>query len=303
MKNKSSPLATKRTQPCSKENYFLVSLSESAWAHLKDFFENLPTQREIMDFHYPDDSDPIDVYWAGALFNTKDLIYNSMMAKYINWYAFYSSGRNLRIILPQDLERDERQCLDKNPWDIRIADYVAVVSSGLGLVNFEESGEQDMGTVAEGEAMTSLFKRKIQLRTSFLQSGDVPGELGASWNLMCMYDSEDSALSIDALRLYQEVYQSTADILERAHRMLYVTASLVVDEFERLINLPSPSIKGGIVAYYENFLRNKGKALYEQICPEGDTRVLRNIVKKHIRHGLYNPADYEFDDLDLNGHA
>ena len=78
---------------------------------------------------------PYTIYFAGHLFDHKDLAGNALLGAQINQV----SGGRYRCILPQDLEQR-----DIEPMGIRDQDLKAVMECDLALFNFDGS-ELDSG--------------------------------------------------------------------------------------------------------------------------------------------------------------
>ena len=97
-------------------------------------------------------SDKNSVYFAGDIFNHKDLIGNYLLAEAIEKE---SSGRYF-CILPQHLEQSTNRSID-----IRNNDLSKIVSADLILVNFDGT-ELDSGTVIE-----FLFAKALDIPANF----------------------------------------------------------------------------------------------------------------------------------------
>ncbi|HAE34107.1 MAG TPA: hypothetical protein DCF86_09670, partial [Dehalococcoidia bacterium] len=102
------------------------------------------------------------IYFAGALFDHKELIGNAILASYINEI---SDGK-YRCILPQDLEQSTNRAVD-----IRNQDLSYVLACDLAIFNFD-GAELDSGTVVEFLYAKTLDIPSVIIRSDFRGSGD-----------------------------------------------------------------------------------------------------------------------------------
>jgi len=167
------------------------------------------------------------VYFAGDLFNHKDLTGNLLLAEAI---GRESSGRYV-CVLPQHLEQSTRRSID-----IRNNDLSKIVNADLILVNFDGT-ELDSGTVIEFLFAKALDVPAVILRSDFRSAGDQ--ERGDPWNLMCSGYPRTGKLTLNAMAWYQEALGKgggTAAVLER----LYIKLSkAIITEFDNVYNEPS----------------------------------------------------------------
>ena len=162
------------------------------------------------------------VYFAGDLFNHKDLTGNLLLAEAI---ARESSGRYV-CVLPQHLEQSTSRSID-----IRNNDLSKIVSADLILVNFDGT-ELDSGTVIEFLFAKALDVPAVILRSDFRSSGDQ--ERGDPWNLMCSGYPRTGKLTLNAMTWYQEAWGKgggTAAVLERLYCKLSKT---IIKEFDNV---------------------------------------------------------------------
>ncbi|MBO7619690.1 MAG: nucleoside 2-deoxyribosyltransferase, partial [Victivallales bacterium] len=113
------------------------------------------------------------IYWAGALFNHKELIGNMMVAKAVE---NVSDGRYI-VKLPQDFQTSP----SATAVDIRNADLTELLQCDALVANFD-GADLDSGTVVEFCVAKALDMPTVLLRTDFRNSGDADG---IPWNLMC----------------------------------------------------------------------------------------------------------------------
>ena len=167
------------------------------------------------------------VYFAGDLFNHKDLIGNLLLAEAIE----RESSWCYVCVLPQHLEQSTSRSIE-----IRNNDLSKIVSSDLILVNFDGT-ELDSGTVIEFLFAKALDVPAVILRSDFRSAGDQ--ERGDPWNLMCSGYPRTGKLTLNAMAWYQEAWGKgggTAAVLERFYSKL---SKAIITEFDKVYNEPS----------------------------------------------------------------
>ena len=167
------------------------------------------------------------VYFAGDLFNHKDLTGNLLLAEAIE----RESSRRYVCVLPQHLEQSTSRSID-----IRNNDLSKIVSADLILVNFDGT-ELDSGTVIEFLFAKALDVPAVILRSDFRSAGDQ--ERGDPWNLMCSGYPRTGKLTLNAMAWYQEAWGKgggTATVLERLYSKL---SKAIITEFDNVYNEPS----------------------------------------------------------------
>lgn len=118
--------------------------------------------------------EPKQAYWAGDLFDLKDLIGNRMLAD-----AFErETGGRWKAVLPQELESNGDRA-----DAIRDDDLEALFSSDALIANFD-GPDLDSGTVVEFCFAKFLGLPAVLLRTDFRNAND-PATCPDPWNLMC----------------------------------------------------------------------------------------------------------------------
>src|SRR5210317_1787985 len=114
------------------------------------------------------------IYFAGSLFNHKDLTGNALLAEHIE----KASGSKYLCCLPQNVEQHQTSALD-----IRNQDIVKLIECDLGLFNFDGT-ELDAGVVVEFMLAKFLDIPTVIMRSDFRTCGE--GEIGGeNWNFMC----------------------------------------------------------------------------------------------------------------------
>ena len=150
------------------------------------------------------DNSQFVIYWAGALFNHKELLGNQILANSVKnlsngWY-------DLR--LPQDFQTEP----SAKAVDIRNADLAELTHCDMVVANFD-GAELDSGTVVEFCIAKALDMPTVLLRTDFRNVGDADG---IPWNLMCAGWPRTEILWINSLADYQRHAVTTANDLQSA---------------------------------------------------------------------------------------
>ena len=209
------------------------------------------------------------VYFAGDLFNHKDLTGNLLLAEAIERE---SSGRYV-CVLPQHLEQSTSRSID-----IRNNDLSKIVNSDLILVNFDGT-ELDSGTVIEFLFAKALDVPAVILRSDFRSAGDQ--ERGDPWNLMCSGYPRTGNLTLNAMSWYQEAWGKgggTTAVLERFYRKL---SKAIITEFDNVYNEPSLIDSQQMLRnVYEWGLRFPGSG-FSDLFTEQELKSLLN--KKHLK--------------------
>lgn len=131
------------------------------------------------------------VYFAGELFNAKDLVGNRLLAAELEKQ---SEGR-YAFILPQDIEVG-----DPRSKPIRDADLRAVLEADVALFHFD-GPELDSGTVTEYLTAKFADRPAVLVRTDLRRAGDSEED---PWNLMLGHWPRTRQVVAPALPLYAE---------------------------------------------------------------------------------------------------
>ncbi|MEE8305330.1 MAG: nucleoside 2-deoxyribosyltransferase [Candidatus Tectomicrobia bacterium] len=172
------------------------------------------------------------VYFAGALFNHKDLMGNAQLASSIERT---SEGR-YACILPQDLEQTTRRAVD-----IRNQDLKQVMTCDFALFNFDGT-ELDSGTVVEFMFAKFLDIPSVILRSDFRTSGD-QGKDGDDWNLMCSFYPRTRIVQVNAMAWYQQARGEGGTLAEVSQRF-YSRIALIITENLDAVRQEAPLPKG-----------------------------------------------------------
>ena len=167
------------------------------------------------------------IYFAGPLFDHKDLIGNAILSTYIDKV---SEGK-YRCIAPQNLE----QATDKLV-DIRNQDLSYVLACDLAIFNFDGT-ELSSGTVVEFLYAKLLDVPSVVIRSDFRGGGDQDRE-GDRWNLMASFYPRTRKLEFNSMEWYQREKKAFSDgngVFEVADSLYRKIASLVIAELNAVI--------------------------------------------------------------------
>lgn len=182
------------------------------------------------------------IYWAGALFNHKELLGNQILA---NSVKNLSNGR-YDVRLPQDFQTKP----SAKAVDIRNADLTELIHCDMVVANFD-GAELDSGTVVEFCIAKALDMPTVLLRTDFRNVGDSDG---IPWNLMCAGWPQTEILWINSLADYQRhgiedfhnaLARKIIQSLDKARATApWLSAEIALEHFRRTIQ----SVGGGLNA-------------------------------------------------------
>ena len=208
-------------------------------------------------------SDTYSIYFAGDLFNHKDLIGNLLLSEAIEKE---SSGRYLCVV-PQHLEQSTNRSID-----IRNSDLSEIIKADLILLNFDGT-ELDSGTVVEFLFAKALDIPAVILRSDFRAAGDQ--ERGDPWNLMCSGYPRTRKVSLNAMSWYQDAWNKgggTSAILERFYGKL---AKMINAELALVLKEPSLFDNEQMLSHvYEWALRFPGNGFTDLFSKEELTNLL-----------------------------
>ena len=218
------------------------------------------------------------VYFAGDLFNHKDLAGNALLASQIHEQ---SAGR-YRCILPQDLEQR-----GVGPMEVRDQDLKAVMECDLAIFNFDGS-ELDSGTVVEYMYAKLLDIPAVILRTDFRHAGDQRPEADP-WNLMVSFYPRTRIAKFDGMAWYQQSLAQGGDaaaVSVRYHRRIASEVVRMLDE----VRGQAPVLAGGresAAAVYRWALQFAGGGLVKSMERDGPLdEVIERVVARKFDLGL-----------------
>ena len=170
------------------------------------------------------------IYFAGALFDHKEVIGNAILVSYINEL---SDGK-YRCILPQDLEQATNRAVD-----IRNQDLSYVMACDLAIFNFD-GADLDSGTVVEFLYAKALDIPSVIIRSDFRGHGDQSYE-GDKWNLMASFYPRTRKLEFNAMEWYQGELKTLSKgqkVFDTADRLYRKIAKSVINELDVVIQEP-----------------------------------------------------------------
>jgi nucleoside 2-deoxyribosyltransferase len=214
------------------------------------------------------------IYFAGALFNHKDLIGNALLAAYIEQC---SQGQYV-CVLPQNLEQTTTRAVD-----IRNQDLWQVMTCDLALFNFDGT-ELDSGTVVEFMFAKFLDIPAVLLRSDFRASGD-QGKDGDAWNLMCSFYPRTKIVQYNAMAWYQQAQRegsSLDDITQRLYRRI---AAVVIESLDAVRHEPPlpKGVRSDVERLYQWALRFPGSS-FDGYGAEPSR--IETLVAEKLRKGL-----------------
>ncbi len=219
-------------------------------------------------------SDALSIYFAGDLFDHKDLIGNALLASYIE----RESSDQYTCILPQDLEQSSNR-----KEHIRNQDLKMVMEADLGLFNFD-GPDLDSGTVVEFIVAKQLDIPTVILRSDFRSAGDQDAG-GDSWNLMCSFYPRNEVISLNGMEWYQNARGDNRPVLDTIDTLYTKLAARIIDGFEVARATPSLATDPKLIEnLYQWAIRFPGAGLEEFI---GNENWVADIIEKKKRKGLF----------------
>ena len=217
------------------------------------------------------DNSPFIIYWAGALFNHKELLGNQILA---NSVKNLSNGQ-YDVRLPQDFQTEP----SANAVDIRNADLAELTHCDMVVANFD-GAELDSGTVVEFCIAKALDMPTVLLRTDFRNVGDADG---IPWNLMCAGWPRTEILWINSLADYQRHAVTTANDLQSAMGNWYnALARRIIQSLDKA-RATTPWLSADIaLEHFHRTIQSVGGGLGAILTDE----TLSAIVKQKRQKGL-----------------
>ena len=172
------------------------------------------------------------VYFAGSLFNHKDLTGNALLAEYIE----RCSDRKYKCFLPQNEEQHQTTALA-----IRNQDILKLIECDLGLFNFDGT-ELDAGVVVEFMIAKFLDIPAVILRSDFRTCGEK--EIGGQdWNFMCSFYPRTLVVKFNAIQSYQEAIEKNQALNDAVNLYYSEIAQLVIDNLDS-VRTEQPLLRG-----------------------------------------------------------
>ena len=226
-----------------------------------EYYQNLMTQ-------------PLKIYFAGDLFDSKDLGGNLLLA---NAIEEVSDGR-YQIFLPQN---GECEITERTSKSIRDADFELLLKSDLLIANFD-GPDLDSGTVVEFCFAKMVDMPSLLLRTDFRDSGDHTLPDGDPWNLMCSHFPRTAVLHLNAMTIYHECKNS--DIALMLKNFYHRIAAEIVARLDQVVTLPSWLKAEKLSAQYDLAIASIGGTVGELLTAD----IRNETVRRKIRSGLFD---------------
>lgn len=210
----------------------------------------------------------ISIYWAGGLFDHKELLGNLLLSSSV---AEISCGR-YKPILPQNGEYET----SRDIISIRNADLLALLNCDVILANFDGT-ELDSGTVVEFCFAKALDIPAVLLRTDFRNCGD---STEAPWNLMCSGWQRTETLWINSMDKYHEHKNhshSHGELLNNCHREM---AGQIINSLDAARTQAPWLDYAHAFEHYRRIIKSAGNGLEEMLPDETLKEILAG---KHER--------------------
>ena len=208
---------------------------------------------------------PLKIYFAGGLFDAKELGGNLLLARSIEKY---SDGRYL-IMLPQD---GESEVNNRNAVTIRDADFELLFNCDLILANFDGT-DLDSGTVVEFCFAKMVDMPAVLLRSDFRSGGDETLSDNVPWNLMCSNYPRTRVLHLNAMTFYHRALadsKGSDSLLDLFYRSL---ALELIRELDTVTAEPAWLPEDELFSQYQRTVQSIGGSLPERL-PEEKLRLL-----------------------------
>lgn len=198
-------------------------------------------------------------YFAGALFNHKELVGNRLLMDAVK---DCSGGRWLANFPQESSENQFRP----SPLQIRDHDLALVLEADAALIHFDGS-ELDSGTVAEFMVARFLDLPCVLFRSDFRSAGDQNAD-DAPWNLMLSGYPRTKVVRYNAMAQYQAYFRehSTQDALKLYYSEM---GQLIANAMEEVYSSePVLKTKEERRHAFESMIRLCGGSLAELFPPE-----------------------------------
>lgn len=205
------------------------------------------------------------IYFAGGLFDHKELAGNMLLAKKIEQL---SAGR-YQVLLPQDFESAQTDATS-----VRNNDYKLLMACDLIVANFD-GVELDSGTVAEFCCAKMLDLPAVLFRTDFRNGVERPGAV-VPWNLMISAYPRTVNLIINGM---DELVRHDRD-LEKYHSSI---AERIIAAMDEVVAMQSLLLKEDLLAHYKRTLQLLGCGMSGLFTDEE----LQALIAEKVQNGIY----------------
>ena len=166
-------------------------------------------------------TDKYQIYFAGDLFNHKDLVGNTLVTDFLE---SVSEGKYV-CELPQDINE-----AGSSPEQIRNTNLLKLMECDMALFNFD-GNELDSGSVVEFIFAKFVDIPSLIVRSDFRSSGD-QGESGDDWNLMCSFYPRTRIIKFNAMDWYHEAKANSQSPHEMIDLLYNRIANLLIKELD-----------------------------------------------------------------------
>lgn len=205
------------------------------------------------------------IYFAGGLFDHKELAGNMLLAKKIEQL---SAGR-YQVMLPQDFESAQTDATS-----VRNNDYKLLMACDLIVANFD-GVELDSGTVAEFCCAKMLDLPAVLFRTDFRNGVERPGAV-VPWNLMISAYPRTVNLIINGM---DELVRHDRD-LEKYHSSI---AERIIAAMDEVVAMQSLLPKEDLLSHYKRTLQLLGGGMSGLFTDEE----LQTLIAEKVQNGIY----------------
>jgi hypothetical protein len=214
------------------------------------------------------------IYFAGSLFNHKDLTGNAFLAEYIEKCSDYK----YKCCLPQNVEQHQTAALD-----IRNQDILKLIECDLGLFNFDGT-ELDAGVVVEFMIAKFLDIPAVILRSDFRTCGEK--EIGGEdWNFMCSFYPRTRVVKFNAIQSYQQAIEKSQALSDAVNLYYTEIAQLVIENLDSVRKEKSivKSDQKKLETLYQWALKFPGGGIDKSLS---DAAIVDQIIAAKINKGL-----------------
>ena len=219
--------------------------------------------------------EPLKIYFAGDLFDAKDLGGNLLLADAIE----KCSGGRWSIMLPQDGECETTARTTEN---IRDTDFELLFNCDVILANFDGT-DLDSGTVTEFCFAKMVDMPALLLRSDFRDSGDHTLPDNEPWNLMCSHYPRTEMCLVNSMVLYHKCKQECSDSRTLLEKYYSQIASSVIMALDKATAAGSWLKEDELSNQYDRAVKSIGGNIKELLPPEK----LHKIISGKIKSGLY----------------
>ena len=219
-------------------------------------------------------SDTLQIYFAGDIFDHKDLAGNALLARHIET----TSGGRYGCVLPQNLEQSSNRAVN-----IRNQDLYQVMRCDLALFNFD-GDDLDSGTVVEFMLAKMLDIPALILRSDFRSAGDQNKD-GDDWNLMCSFYPRSRKVQFNAMAWFQAGHKADDDIMQTLDGLYSGVSRDIVTALDAVCS--EPSLIKGDLAQAETLYRWARDFPGHDLASLMDDDTLQALVQRKARLGLF----------------